>query len=104
VAAQRYQLIVEGELGDELDPVFEGFTLTRAAGTTSLTGIVRDQAELQGLLQQVSNRGLTLLEVTVVDEAGQPVGIQEQVFQAHRARKRGLRWHREEQRVSREIQ
>jgi len=41
-------------------------------------GIVRDQAELQGLLQQLSSLG-TLLEVTAIDEAGQPVGPGEQV-------------------------
>ena len=46
MAARGYQLIVE-EVGDEFELVFEGFTLTRAAGTTTLTGIVRDQAELQ---------------------------------------------------------
>ena len=43
-------------------------TLTRAGGTTTLSGYVRDQAELQGLLQRVSDLGLTLLEVNAVDE------------------------------------
>jgi hypothetical protein len=70
VAAREYQLIVEGELGDELELVFEGFTLTRAAGKTTLTGIVRDQAELQGMLQRLSSLG-TLLELTAIDEGGQ---------------------------------
>ena len=51
---------------------FEGMTLSCAEGTTTLTGPVRDQAELQGLLQRVSDLGLTLLEVTTLDEAGQP--------------------------------
>ncbi len=74
VAARRYQLVVEGgELDDELELVFEGYTLTRSARTTTLTGLVRDQAELQGLLQHMSSLGLTLLEVTAIDEAGQPV-------------------------------
>jgi hypothetical protein len=70
MAARGYQLIVEGELCDEFELVFEGFTLTRAAGTTTLTGIVRDQAELQGILQRLSNLG-TLLELTAIDEGGQ---------------------------------
>ena len=61
MAARGYQLIVEG-VGDEFELVFEGFTLTRAAGTTTLTGIVRDQAELQGILQRLSSLG-TLLEL-----------------------------------------
>ena len=63
VAGRTYQLIVEGELSDQLEAVFEGMTLTRAGGTTTLSGHVRDQAELQGLLQRVSDLGLTLLEV-----------------------------------------
>jgi len=69
VAVRRYQLIVEGELTDEQELVFEGFTLTRAVGTTTLTGFVHDQAELQGLLQHVWSLGLTLLEVIAIDEA-----------------------------------
>ncbi len=60
-------MIVEGELGDDLEPVFGGMTLTRAEGTTALTGNVRDQAELHGLLQRVSDLGLTLLEARAVD-------------------------------------
>ena len=53
-----------------MQDAFEGMTLTRADGTTVLTGPVRDQAELQGLLQRVSDLGLTLLEVTTLDEVG----------------------------------
>jgi hypothetical protein len=47
--------------------VFEGLTLTREDGKTVLAGPVRDQAELHGLLQRVSELGLTLLEATVVE-------------------------------------
>ena len=42
--------------------------LTRAGGNTVLTGPVRDQAELQGLLRRVSDFGLTLLEAKAIDE------------------------------------
>ena len=42
-------------------------TLTHDHGTTTLTGEVRDQAELQGALQRVSDLGLTLLETKVVE-------------------------------------
>ncbi len=44
--------------------VFEGMSLTRREGQTTLTGPVRDQSELQGLLLRVSDLGLTLVEVT----------------------------------------
>jgi len=53
-----------------MQPTFDGMILTRAGGNTTLTGPVRDQAELQGLLQRVSNLGLTLLEAVALDEAG----------------------------------
>jgi hypothetical protein len=65
---RNYRLIVEGELSDYLEPTFHGMRLTRAEGNTELAGLVRDQAELQGLLQQVSALGLTLLELRAVDE------------------------------------
>ena len=67
MADRNYRLIVEGELSDALEPAFDGMTLTRAAGNTALTGNVRDQAELHGLLRRVSDFGLTLLEVKAID-------------------------------------
>jgi hypothetical protein len=72
VAARTYRLTVEGELSDTMSVAFEGMTLTRVDGNTTLTGCVRDQAELQGLLQQVSGLGLTLLEASAV-QAGTEV-------------------------------
>jgi hypothetical protein len=65
---RNYRLTVEGELSDYLEPTFHGMTLTRAQGNTELTGHVRDQAELQGLLQRVSALGLTLLELRAIDD------------------------------------
>ena len=64
---RTYRLLVEGELSDDLAVTFPGMVLTRAAGTTTLTGTMRDQAELQGLLQRVSELGLTLLEAKAID-------------------------------------
>jgi hypothetical protein len=66
---REYRLVVEGELSDSIGVVFEGMTLSRTEGRTVLAGPVRDQTQLQGLLQQVSALGLTLLEATAV-EAG----------------------------------
>lgn len=64
MGSRRYRLIVEGELNDRI--AFEGMTLTHEDGNTVLTGPVRDQSELQGLLQRMSAFGLTLLAVTAV--------------------------------------
>ena len=67
VATKTYRLIVEDELSDHMAATFQGMTLTHVDGNTVLTGAIRDQAELQGLLQRVSGLGLTLLAVSVVE-------------------------------------
>lgn len=68
VADRMYRLTVEGELSDRAVRSFEGMTLTREEGQTVLVGRVRDQAQLQGLLQRVSDLGLTLRAAMTVDE------------------------------------
>jgi hypothetical protein len=68
MASRRYRLIVEGELDNHVQLAFEGLVMTRKEGNTVLVGPVRDQAELQGILQRVSDLGLTLLGATVVRE------------------------------------
>ena len=68
VAGRTYRLTVEGEIGRREGRAFEGMSLTRVDGTTVLVGPVRDQAELQGFLQRVSDLGLTLFSATAVDE------------------------------------
>jgi hypothetical protein len=64
---REYRLVVKGELSDELGSAFAGMTLTRKQGKTLLAGKVRDQAELQGLLQRISDLGLTLLSASTTD-------------------------------------
>jgi hypothetical protein len=71
---REYRLVVEGELSDQAGRAFEGMTLTREDGTTVLVGRIRDQAELQGLLQRVSDLGLTLLSATAIDEGREQPG------------------------------
>lgn len=68
MAGREYRITLEGELSDRAGRAFEGMALTREGGTTVLLGRVRDQAELQGLLQRVSDLGLTLLSATAIDE------------------------------------
>jgi hypothetical protein len=70
VTDREYRLVVEGELNDRVAGVFEGMALTRSDGNTVLVGPVRDQAELQGLLQRVSDLGLTLLSASAVSKPG----------------------------------
>ena len=67
MGSREYRLVVEGELSDRMRLAFEGMNLTRGDGTTTLTGTIRDQAELQGVLQRITDLGLTLLDLTAVD-------------------------------------
>lgn len=68
MAGREYRLVVEGELGDRVAAAFEGMTVTCEEGKTALVGTVRDQAELHGLLQRISDLGLELLGATVVED------------------------------------
>jgi hypothetical protein len=78
MAARTYRLTVDGELGDRMASAFPGMTLTRLDGMTTLSGEMRDQQELQGVFQRLSDLGLTLLETTSVESANRsgrdPVG------------------------------
>ena len=65
-----YRLRVAGHLDDHWSPWFGDLALTHEDdGTTSLTGVVADQAELHGLLTKVRDLGVTLISVEVVDPA-----------------------------------
>jgi hypothetical protein len=66
MTGRMYRLEVEGELSDPTGFVFEGMVLRYESGNTVLTGPIRDQTELQGILRRVSDLGLTLLNVNVV--------------------------------------
>ena len=58
-----FRVVVRGQLGDKFGVLFPGMRLERGADTTAVTGVVRDQAALQGLLQQLQELGLELVSV-----------------------------------------
>jgi hypothetical protein len=60
---QSYELVLHGEIGDRFGLVFEGMRLERVRGTTVLSGPVRDQAHLHGLIERVQELGLELVSV-----------------------------------------
>jgi len=63
-----YRLRVDGHLDDHWSPWFGDLSLTHEDdGTTSLTGVVADQAELHGLLTKIRDLGVTLISVEVID-------------------------------------
>ena len=71
-----YELRVVGHLDEHWSTWFDGLTLIREAdGTTTLCGVVADQAELHGLLAKVRDIGATLISVRTIDASDQVGGM-----------------------------
>jgi hypothetical protein len=70
--AARYEIRVRGRLGEMLIGAFPGLQVCPEPGATLLSGHLRDQAALYGVLAELEGLGLELLEVrtTDTDEAG----------------------------------
>jgi hypothetical protein len=64
-----YRLEVEGELSEVLGRSFDAMDMTHDGGNTVLVGVIRDQSELHGLLQHISDFGLTLVSLSAIDRA-----------------------------------
>jgi hypothetical protein len=63
-----YKIRIKGHLGPEWSDWFEGLTVTlEEDGNTLLTGLVIDQAALQGLLKKVRDLGMPLVSVSPVE-------------------------------------
>lgn len=66
--AVHYELRVEGHLDEHWSGSFDGMALVREdGGTTTLRGLVADQAALHGHLAKVRDLGATLISVEVID-------------------------------------
>lgn len=63
----RYLISVQGWLDEARAVWFTGLTITYTDNDTILTGIVQDQAALHGILAQVRDLGLPLLEVHYIE-------------------------------------
>jgi hypothetical protein len=59
----RYELHIRGHLGETIRSAFQGFTAESGDGRTVLSGVLRDQAALHGVLAQIEALGLELLEL-----------------------------------------
>jgi hypothetical protein len=63
-----YQLRAAGHLDHHWSPWFGDLTMTHEDdATTSLTGVVSDQAQLHGLLTKIRDLGVTLMSVEGID-------------------------------------
>jgi hypothetical protein len=67
IAPAHYEIRVGGHLDEHWSTWFDGLTLTHHDdGTTTLRGVVSDQAELHGLLAKVRDIGVTLVSVSTI--------------------------------------
>jgi hypothetical protein len=69
VGMTRVHIRVDAELSDELSSAFPQLLKRTQRATTTLTGEISDQQELQGVLNLLSSLGVDVLEVvTMPDE------------------------------------
>jgi len=68
----RYEIRVEGVLGEHWSGWFEGLQVSSEAGETILSGPVTDQPALHGVLVKIRDLGMRLISVRRLDpgEAG----------------------------------
>jgi hypothetical protein len=71
--ASTYELRVDGHLDDHWSAWLGNLSIARDDdGTSTLTGLVADQAQLHGLLAALRDMGATLLSLRVLDPPGAP--------------------------------
>ena len=70
--ANVYRIVVQSELSDRYAVAFEGMQMEAKNGQTILTGEVKDQPHLFGILARLNALGLVLLSVQALSEAAHP--------------------------------
>ena len=66
-----YRIRVKGHLDDTWADWFDGLTISNQEdGQALISGHLQDQASLHGVLNRISNLGLTLVSVNAVPEEG----------------------------------
>ena len=63
-----YRIVVRSELGDRYASAFEGMRMEIKDGQTILTGEVKDQPHLFGVLDRLNGLGLELLSVQAMPD------------------------------------
>jgi hypothetical protein len=64
VKPEVYEIRIEGSLSDRWSHWFEGFSITQGTeNETILTGNLRDQADLHGVLMKIRDLRLVLISV-----------------------------------------
>jgi hypothetical protein len=73
VGSRQYEFRIRGRLGDTLLATFEDFDAEVEPVETILRGSVADQAALHGILEQIQDLGLELVEVRRVGVRSEPI-------------------------------
>ena len=68
-----YRIVVRSELSDRYAVAFEGMKMEAKDGETILTGEVKDQPHLFGILDRINGLGLELLSVRALPEEAHPI-------------------------------
>ena len=70
--SKLYRIVVRSELSDRYASAFESMHMEAKNGRTILTGEVKDQPHLFGILERLNGLGLVLLSVQALSEADRP--------------------------------
>ncbi len=68
-----YRIVVRSELGERYASAFEGMRMETRDGQTILTGEVKDQPHLFGILERLNSLGLELLRVEALPEDAEEI-------------------------------
>jgi hypothetical protein len=63
LAHMVYRIVVRAELSERYAPAFEGMEMEVKNGLRDLTGKVKDQSHLHGILDRIGALGLKLMSV-----------------------------------------
>jgi hypothetical protein len=67
-AVAKMLIRVDAEMSDELSSAFPHLTARHHRASTTLTGQISDQQELQGVLNLLSSLGIDVIEVLTIPE------------------------------------
>jgi outer membrane PBP1 activator LpoA protein len=67
-----YRIVARSELGERYASAFEGMRMETRDGQTILTGKIKDQPHLFGILQRLNGLGIELLSLQALSEEARP--------------------------------
>ena len=71
--AMLYRIVARSELSERYASAFEGMHMETEDGRTILTGEVKDQPHLFGILERINGLGMELLSVEALSEEAHPI-------------------------------